>query len=70
MRTRTLPLAMQDTAEDGRQQSSRVRILVVDDNPLIVNHVTNMLQTDYQIMARLLMRIPFAWKWRNSDRIS
>lgn len=53
MRTHTLPLTMQDTAEDGRQQSSLVRILVVDDNPLIVNHVTNMLQTDYQIVGTI-----------------
>ena len=37
--------------KEREQQSSRVRILVADDNPAILNHVTTMLQTDYQIVG-------------------
>jgi two-component system response regulator NreC len=42
---------MLDSASNGGKQPSRARILVVDDNPAILNHVTNILQTDYQIIG-------------------
>jgi DNA-binding NarL/FixJ family response regulator len=36
---------------DQSKPRSRARILVADDNPAILNHVTNILQTDYQIIG-------------------
>jgi DNA-binding NarL/FixJ family response regulator len=45
------PVTTPDSVKDRAKQSSRVRILVVDDNPAILNHVTDMLQSDYQIIG-------------------
>jgi DNA-binding NarL/FixJ family response regulator len=42
---------MPDSAKDRGNQLSRVRILLADDNPAILSHVTEMLQTDYQIVG-------------------
>lgn len=42
---------MPHSAKDRGNQLSRVRILVADDNPAIISHVTEMLQTDYQIIG-------------------
>ena len=42
---------MPDSAKDRGNQLSRVRILAADDNPAILNHVAEMLQTDYQIVG-------------------
>jgi DNA-binding NarL/FixJ family response regulator len=53
MRTHSQPLTILDSVKDRSEQSSRVRILVVDDNPAILNHVTDMLETDYQIIGRV-----------------
>ena len=49
--THSQPLTMPGAVKDRDQQSSRVRILVADDNPAILNHVTAMLQTDYLIVG-------------------
>lgn len=51
MRTHSQPVTMLDSVNDQGKQPSRVRILVVDDNPAILNHVTNILETDYQIVG-------------------
>jgi DNA-binding NarL/FixJ family response regulator len=40
--------------EGSRQTVLRARILVVDDNPAILNHVTAMLQTDHQIIGTVI----------------
>jgi len=42
---------MPGPVKDPGGQPPRVRILVVDDSPAILNHVTHMLQTDYQIVG-------------------
>ena len=51
MLTHSQPVRMPAPVKEREQQSSRVRILVADDNPAILNHVTTMLQTDYQIVG-------------------
>lgn len=42
---------MPGPVKDPGGKPPRVRILVVDDSPAILNHVTRMLQTDYQIVG-------------------
>jgi DNA-binding NarL/FixJ family response regulator len=42
---------MPDSVKDRGNQLSRARILLADDNPAILSHVTEMLQTDYQIVG-------------------
>ena len=51
VRTHSQPLTLLDSVKDQSRELSRARILVADDNPAILNHVTNMLQPDYQIIG-------------------
>ena len=51
MHTHSQPLTLLDSVKDQSRELSRARILVADDNPAILNHVTNMLQPDYQIIG-------------------
>ncbi len=40
-------------AVTDRSTPSRARILVVDDNPAILDHVTDILQPDYQVIGKV-----------------
>jgi DNA-binding NarL/FixJ family response regulator len=51
LRTHSQPLTMMGVLNDRDRQPSQVRILLVDDNTAILNHVTTMLETDYQIVG-------------------
>jgi DNA-binding NarL/FixJ family response regulator len=51
LRVHSQSLTLLDSVNDRSKQPSRVRILLVDDNPAILNHVTKILQTDYQIIG-------------------
>jgi hypothetical protein len=57
-------------AVTDRSKPSPARILVVYDNPAILDHVTDMLQPDYRSSAALPTAILFVRRWRGSHRIS
>jgi DNA-binding NarL/FixJ family response regulator len=42
-----------DSVKNRGEPLSRVRILVADDNPDILDHVSDMLQADYEIIGRV-----------------
>jgi DNA-binding NarL/FixJ family response regulator len=53
MPTRSQPPTMLDSVKDPGKQLSCVRILVADDNTAILDHVSDMLQADYQIVGKV-----------------
>jgi DNA-binding NarL/FixJ family response regulator len=44
---------MLDLVENRGKQLSSVRILVADDNPAILDHASDMLQVDYEIIGKV-----------------
>src|SRR6266436_9587219 len=44
---------MPDKADNQGKQLSRARILMADDNAAILDHVTDMLEDDYEIVGRI-----------------
>lgn len=47
------PSIMLDGVENRGEQLSRARILMADDNTAILDYVTEMLQTDYEIVGQV-----------------
>jgi DNA-binding NarL/FixJ family response regulator len=48
------PPTMPDTVEKQGKQLSRARILMADDNAAILDHVSDILQADYEIIAKVV----------------
>jgi len=44
---------MQDSAQNRGQQLSNVRVLLADDNTAVLDHVSDMLEADYEVIGRV-----------------